>query len=121
MGRKNLVKFLDSLDEEKIETTKKFFKFYKECFGEPDMQNWVYRTILVQTLMKIWLANKEDFKEAELIKVFREIEENATIKHFKLALLIFQGFIFTKYHIVTSYIQNDRNKHKKHKGERIAG
>lgn len=86
LGRKKAIKFIEELNQEKIGLFKEFFAFYKKCFGEPDMQNWVYRTLFVATIMRIWIANKNEFKEDELIKQFRIVSESATIRQISGAI-----------------------------------
>ena len=80
LSKKKLEPFLDSIDSEKYGIMKEFCMIYKRAFGEPSKDNWMYKTIVIFTLMIIWIANKEFFSEDEIINAFKRIEQNSGIR-----------------------------------------
>ncbi len=80
MTRAKLVCFLGGIDQKKYEEVKQFCSMYGKCFGDPSKDNWVYRNIVMFTIMRIWLANKDFFDEEDFIVTFRKIEGNAPIR-----------------------------------------
>lgn len=80
LSRKNLPIFLETLDSEVYATMKEFCSLYKKCFGDPYRENWLYRNTIMYNLMKVWMANKDEFTEEDIIKRFKPIENNGSIK-----------------------------------------
>ena len=80
ISRNNLKKVLEKIDLEKYKEMKEFFSFYKKCFGEPHAKNWLYKHILLVTLVKVWKANRLYYDEEEMVEYFRKIEGNALIR-----------------------------------------
>jgi len=80
LSRNNLPLFLEDLDAEKYGLMKDFCKLYLKCFGSPHRDNWLYKNVIMFSLMRIWLKNKDNFKEDEFIKRFRPIEKAISIR-----------------------------------------
>lgn len=80
LNRKNINEFIESLDETTYHTMAGFCSLYKDCFGEPGKDNWLYKNILVFTLCRIWLKNKTLFKQREIQTAFSLIEGNESIR-----------------------------------------
>lgn len=80
LTRKSINQFIINLNEITYLTMADFCSFYKNCFGEPSRDNWLYKNVIMFTIFRIWRANKENFKQEEFIKVFRHIETNDTIR-----------------------------------------
>lgn len=80
LDKSGFKKFLESIDAETYSITKEFFSIYKECFGDPSKDNWMYRPFLITTLMRIWLANIDDYSKSEIIEAFKKIELSSEIR-----------------------------------------
>ena len=80
LSKHKLEPFLEGIDAEKYEIMKDFCKVYKDSFGEPSTDNWMYKTIVMFTLMRIWIANKDNFSDEEFISSFKRVEQNAGIR-----------------------------------------
>ena len=80
LSKKKLPLFIASLDEEIYSKTKEFCDMYKECFGDPSTESWVYKNIVMFTVMRIWLANKDFMNRQEMIESFKRIESRANIR-----------------------------------------
>ncbi len=80
LSRKKLEPFLDSIDSKKYTLMREFLDIYKASFGEPSKDNWMYKTIVIFTLMRVWIANKEFFDRIEIINAFKRVEQNASIR-----------------------------------------
>lgn len=80
LSRKSLPGFLEDLDSERYRLMKDFCIFYKKCFEEPFKDNWLYDKNIMILLMKIWIRNREEFSEEEMIKCFKPIRNNGSIK-----------------------------------------
>jgi len=80
LSKKKLKPFLESIDSEKYSLMKGFCQVYKNAFGEPSSDNWMYKTIVMFTLMRVWIANKEFFNEEEFVVAFKRVEQNASIR-----------------------------------------
>ncbi len=78
--RNNLKKVLNKIDSKKYKEMKEFFSFYRKCFGDPHKQNWLYKHVLLVTLVKVWKANRIFYDEEEMVEHFREIEGNALVR-----------------------------------------
>lgn len=75
-----LKSFITGLTTQDFTLMKEFFTLYRKCFDEPTKDNWVYRVTIVITLLRFWIANKNYFSEADIIKAFKPIQENTTLK-----------------------------------------
>ena len=80
LSRNTLKLFLEDLDSEKYNTMKEFCSFYMKCFDSPHKGNWVYKNSIMFTIMRIWIKNKDKFKEEEMIKIFRNIERSSATR-----------------------------------------
>jgi len=80
LTRNKLPLFLDDLDAEKFSLMKDFCTLYKKCFGNPHRDNWMYKNAVMFTFFRIWMKNKEDFKEEEFVKRWRPIERSSPIR-----------------------------------------
>ncbi len=80
LSRKRLIPFLEEFDASSYTLAKDFFTFYKKCFGEPFKENWLYKNIVCFSIMRIWLANRDLYKEEEMIKAFSPIAKNQTLR-----------------------------------------
>jgi hypothetical protein len=80
LSRNTLPMFLETLDAEKFGLMKDFCSLYLKSFGSPHRDNWMYKNAIMFTLMRIWIKNKDNFKEDEFIKRFRPIERAVTIR-----------------------------------------
>lgn len=80
LSKEKLEPFIESINEETYKILEDFFKIYKKCFGEPSTSIWVYKNVIIITLMRIWLANKNQIKEEEIIEAFRRVESNSAIR-----------------------------------------
>ena len=80
LSKKKLEPFLDSIDSQKYGVMKDFCKIYKKSFGDPSKDNWTYKTIVMFTLMRVWLANRDFFSEEEFVDVFKKVEQNSGIR-----------------------------------------
>ena len=80
LTRKKLPGFIASLDSEKYSLMKDFLTMYKNAFGEPARESWVYRNLVIFTLMRIWIKNRDKFDESTFIKVFRDVESEPSVR-----------------------------------------
>ncbi len=80
LSKKKLKPFLDSIDSEIYNDMKNFCRIYKKSFGDPSKDNWTYKTIVMFTLMRVWLANRSFFSENEFVEVFKKVEQNSGIR-----------------------------------------
>jgi hypothetical protein len=80
ISRNKLPKLIESLDVNKYIEMKEFFFIYKECFGEPTNDNWLYKYILLITMVRVWKANKDLFSNKEIIDSFKKLEGNSMIR-----------------------------------------
>lgn len=80
LSRKKMPLFLESIDSEKYQKMKNFCELYRKCFGVPSVDNWMYKNIVMFTLMRVWMKNKEKIPEKDFIKCFREVEADASVR-----------------------------------------
>lgn len=80
LTRNKLPLFLEDLDAEKFSWMKDFCTIYKKCFGNPHRENWMYKNAMMFTFFRIWMKNKDDFKEEEFVKRWRPIERSSPIR-----------------------------------------
>ena len=59
---------------------KDFCDFYKKCFGDPFKENWMYKNLVMLTVMRFWLKNKEIFDEKTMIECFKRIQDSGAIE-----------------------------------------
>jgi hypothetical protein len=57
-----------------------FCRIYKKAFGEPTRDNWLYKNVIMFSLFRAWLQNKDYFSQEEFINAFRRIESNDSIR-----------------------------------------
>ncbi len=103
LSRKNISLFLEELDAERYSIMKDFCSFYKNCFGEPHKENWMYsRNTIMFTIMRIWRINKDKFSEKELIKCFKPISEDMNVKMNSIGvdIALLQSLAFRIYSII---------------------
>ncbi len=86
LSRKRLSAFLENISEEKYNLVVEFCEFFTRCYGEPFKDNWVYRNIVMATIMRFWLANKDSFEKEEMITIFKRIEGNKNISRDSLSV-----------------------------------
>ncbi len=80
LSRSNLNEFLGNLTTDNFVLMKEFCAFYKACFGDPYRENWLYRNMVMFTIMKIWVKNKDYFEQKEMIKAFTPIIKSGAIQ-----------------------------------------
>ena len=80
LSRKNINEFIEDLDQMKYLTMSDFCNFYKGCFGEPSRENWLYKNVIMFTVFRIWKANKSEFNQDEMVKAFKPVENNDSIR-----------------------------------------
>ena len=80
LTRKKIDDFINGLDEITYLTMADFTRFYKECFGEPSRDNWLYKNVIMFTIFRIWKANKNEFNQDEMIKAFQPVETNDAVR-----------------------------------------
>lgn len=80
LSKDKLRPFLESIDSQRYALMKDFCQVYKNSFGDPTKDNWMYKTIVMFTLMRVWIANREFFTESEIIEAFKRVEQNASIR-----------------------------------------
>lgn len=80
LSRKKLPIYLETIDSEKYGTMREFCELHRKCFGVPSNDNWMYKNIVMFTLMRIWLKNKDKIPEKDFVKCFREVETDASIR-----------------------------------------
>ena len=78
--KNNLKGVLEKIDLEKYNEMKEFFSLYKKCFGEPNKENWLYKHILLVTMVKVWKANRIFYSEKDMVSAFRKVEGSAIIR-----------------------------------------
>jgi len=80
LSRKNLIDFLSNLTTDDFVLMKDFCSFYKTCFNDPFKDNWLYKNMVMFTIMKFWVQNKDEFSGNEMIKAFKSIAKSGTIE-----------------------------------------
>lgn len=80
LNRRKIDSFIENLDELTYLTMCDFCRFYRRCFGDPSKDNWLYRNVIMFTILRIWRNNKGFFKEDEMVKSIKPIETNDTIR-----------------------------------------
>lgn len=80
LSRNEVGLFVKDFDVTRYRVAREFFSFYKKCFGDPFRENWLYRNIVVFTIMRIWLKNKEKFSEEAMLRAFKPIATNGVLK-----------------------------------------
>lgn len=80
LTRKSIDSFIKTLDETTYLTMADFCHFYKNCFGEPSRDNWLYKNVIMFTIFKIWRANKHDFNQEKMIKAFQPVETSDMVR-----------------------------------------
>ncbi len=80
LSRKKLPEFLEEFGASHYADTKEFCQFYKECYGEPSNENWMYKNLVMFTLFKIYNANKENFTRETMMECFKRIETRSEIR-----------------------------------------
>jgi len=86
LSRKNLKEFLANLTTENFVLMKDFCSFYKTCFGDPFHDNWLYKNMIMFTIMKFWIKNKDEFSKEEMIKAFKPIIRSGSIQQDSLGV-----------------------------------
>ncbi len=80
IGRNKLEIEIEKITQQEFSLFKQFLYLYKETFGDPFKDNWLYKKIIMTTLYKVWLANKDFFKKEEFIKGFVNLESSGKIR-----------------------------------------
>ncbi len=80
LSKKNLKEFLLNLNTESFVLMKEFCTFYKSCFGDPFKDNYLYKNMIMFTIMKFWVKNKDNFQKTEMIKAFKPIMQSGRIQ-----------------------------------------
>lgn len=79
LTRKIIHKFIDELTTLDFMLMKGFCSFYKNCFGDPDNSNWMYKNIVLMTIIRFWLKNKEEYNDGQMIVAFKKIYKEEAI------------------------------------------
>jgi len=80
LTRKSIDLFIEELNRMTYLTMSDFCLFYKKCFGEPLRDNWLYKNVIMFTIFRIWRSNKNNFNQETMIKCFKPIEKNDSIR-----------------------------------------
>ncbi len=80
LTRKKVKAIIEDLTTDDFVLMKDYCLFFKKCYGDPFPENWVYKNLVMFSIMRFWIKNKDRFKEEELIKVFKRIANNRSIE-----------------------------------------
>jgi hypothetical protein len=80
LTRKTINEFIEELDKSTFFLMSDFCRIYKKAFGEPTRDNWLYKNVIMFSLFRAWLQNKDYFSQEEFINAFRRIESNDSIR-----------------------------------------